>query len=330
MPSPSRPTRVWITAPAAGGRSGFAAHLVRAFSSAGCAARDMSLSVLAQDLPASLAASERGKEILTTFWKTLRAEPPELLLDLSPLPTELVDAVRNAGIRTAYWLLENALDPAYDYWKDSAPHYDLFFSFQGPPFESPGCRYLPWGATAFLDPADRDPSHVVLHGAASPARAAFLADFCRALPASLPPVKVIGPGWLRAAQNADFSGRIEIENRWTPPEETAALLGGQVALVPLSHRINAIAPRVWDSIAAGACVIAESVPLLGSHLEPGREIFAVGSGAEAARIAAELIADPSRARAVIAAGRERVRREHTLAARCRVLLDAAGLGASRP
>ncbi|PIU48563.1 MAG: hypothetical protein COS94_01570, partial [Candidatus Hydrogenedentes bacterium CG07_land_8_20_14_0_80_42_17] len=129
---------VWITVPGAGGRAGFGPPLVNAFHASGCRAVEMSFARLRKELSADVPATEVNREVVRKFWNAFNEDRPDLLLDISPIPAELVARMKERGTRTAFWLLEDALDPAYSYWKDTVPFYDLFFAFQGPPSDYPG------------------------------------------------------------------------------------------------------------------------------------------------------------------------------------------------
>jgi spore maturation protein CgeB len=69
------------------------------------------------------------------------------------------------------------------------------------------------------------------------------------------------------------------------------------------------ATRVFEACGAGACLITDAWEGIELFLEPNREVLVAGDGEEVARHLTEL--DPVRARAIGAAGRTRVRREHT-------------------
>jgi hypothetical protein len=315
---------VWITAPPAGGRAGLAAPLVTAFQRIGARAEEMSFRLIEKHLDVSLSPEERGRAVVTEFWTRFRREPPALLLDLSPLPPDLVLAMRQSGTATAYWLIEDALDPAYAYWRETVPAYDLFLTFQGAPFAHPGAHYLAWGAAGITAPPTCPPTDVILHGAVTPHREAFLHALAAELGEPPLPLRVVGPGWARLKREPWPNG-ISFESRWTDPAATESLLAGQIVLVPQSRSVNAVAPRLWETLAFGACVIAEEMPLLADHFTIGQDLFSFRTPAEAATHLKKLAVEPTIALEIARAGQAAIARDGLLAHRAAAILKMSGL-----
>jgi spore maturation protein CgeB len=55
---------------------------------------------------------------------------PDLILDLGPVDGSTLKTLREMGIATCFWFLEDGFSPQYSYWKDVARLYDFFFTFQ--------------------------------------------------------------------------------------------------------------------------------------------------------------------------------------------------------
>ena len=85
------------------------------------------------------------------------------------------------------------------------------------------------------------------------------------------------------------------------------------------------ATRVFEAAGAGACLITDEWPGIELFLEPGTEVLVARNGAEVARHVDGL--EPERARAIGAAARERVLRDHTYAQRAEQLEALLGVPA---
>lgn len=325
-PAPIRTSlpRVWVTAPAGGGRSALGRPLVEAFRALGCEAIDMSLARIRRSLEPRPASDQAAwQEAVRAFWTDFLARPPELLVDLSPLPAGLVPKMRERGTRAVYWLLENPLDSAYSYWKEAAPDYDLVLSNAGPPITAEGTSYLPWGATVTAPAPTAISTEIILHGSHSAHREAFVSGFLAALEESPAPVRIIGPGWLEsaAAHKGRQAGRATIEERWIDTQAAVAVLRQKIVLVPLSNPVNMIPPRLWDSLAFGATVVAEEIPLIREHLNLGHDLEVFSSPEEAAHIVRSLLADPVRRLGLARCGSASIAAGQTLTHRAQAILD---------
>jgi hypothetical protein len=320
----TQPPRIWVTAPAAGGRSALARPLVEAFRNLGCEAVDMSLAKIRKTLEPRPATDQAAwQESVRVFWTDFLARPPALLVDLSPLPAGLVPKMRERGTKAVYWLLENPLDPAYSYWKEAAPEYDAVLANTGAPFTGEGTSYLPWGAAVAAPLPTAISTEIILHGSHSAHRESFVSGFLAALEESPTPLRIIGPGWLEsvAAHRGRQAGRATIEERWIGTQAAVAVLREKIVLVPLSNPVNMIPPRLWDSLAFGATVVAEEIPLIREHLTPGHDLEIFSSPEEAARIVTLLLAEPERRITLARSGAAQVANGHTLAHRAQAILD---------
>ena len=205
------------------------------------------------------------------------------------------------------------------------PFYDLFFAFQGPPFEYPGCIYMPWGATRMFERGKTACDCVLLLGTRSDHRETFLRQFIEAAGEMTLPLRVIGPGWLAARKKLNAPSWVVFESRWLAPDQAANLLDGQVVLIPTSNRTNGVSPRVMDTMATGACVVTEDVPALHRHFVAGRDLLAFRDARDAARIVKELLASPARISEIARTGWNKVAACDTLTHRARFILEQAGL-----
>lgn len=307
----------WFCAPPAGGRAGFAQILADAARRGGMRAEDRSLALLRAHLAVRPSSEEEAQQnVIRAFWGLLLEEKPRLIVDLSPLPSALIHNARKNGITTAFWLLENALDPAYAYWREAVADYDLFFTYQADRFD-PRARYLPWGADSMSECAE-PVDEILIHGVASAHRVAFARQFLAAWN-NAAPVRVVGPGW----SVANLPQTCVVEDRRTTPAETAALVNGRIVLVPLSAPVNAIPPRVWDAIAAGGTVLAEKTDALRNAF-PTESLLSFSSPGEAAEAAGHLLLHPAVRRAIAETARAHVREHHMLSHRIAAILDRQG------
>lgn len=308
------PDLIWFCAPPSGGRAGFAGVLAEAARQSGLRAEDRSLALIRAHLAVRPESEEQAQQnVIRAFWGLLLEEKPGLIVDLSPIPSALIRNARQNGIITAYWLLENALDPAYSYWREAADDYDLFFSYQADAFD-PRARYLPWGAAAMNEPV-APLNEILLHGVATPHRIAFVREFLESWNGAAP-LRVVGPGWA----SAGLPSPCVVEDRRTTPAQTAALTNGRIVLVPLSAPVDAVPPRVWDTIAWGGTVIAERTGALMKHV-PEEAIAAFSSPEEAVYVAREFLEDPGRRAFLDRSLRANVRDHHMLSHRIAEILE---------
>jgi spore maturation protein CgeB len=103
-----------------------------------------------------------------------------------------------------------------------------------------------------------------------------------------------------------------------PPSEHSAVNCSARAVLNVTREsmvLNGFSPptRVFEVAGAGACLISDAWEGIEEFLIPGVEVLVARNGAEVATLVEDL--DPSRARAIGAAARERVLAEHTYARR---------------
>ena len=80
--------------------------------------------------------------------------------------------------------------------------------------------------------------------------------------------------------------------------------------------------RVFDVMASGGVVLAESSPELARYFQSGEHLFTYQDTEDLKRVALELIEDPERCGAVAKNGRQEVLHKHTLEHRFQEILSA--------
>lgn len=123
--------------------------------------------------------------------------------------------------------------------------------------------------------------------------------------------------------------------RYVPNEELAAVYAGADVVLndhwPVMRRWGLISNRLFDALAAGACVVTDRVDELDECLGDG--VVVVDDPGEVGEVVRALLADSERRATVAASGRARVLAEHTFDHRARQLvglLSEHGLGRPVP
>jgi spore maturation protein CgeB len=158
---PGRPPKVLVVGPVAGGSLETARSTARAAEAVGADVRFLDFASFADgwEVISRLEVApavrrelhSRYSDVLTeTIVQEAGAWRPDLLLALAqaPLGVTGLRRLREAGIRTAFWFVENFR--VLPYWETVAPVYDTFFAIQGEPFlqrlrdaGAPSAFYLP-------------------------------------------------------------------------------------------------------------------------------------------------------------------------------------------
>lgn len=146
-PSPARPPRVLVVGPVYGGSLETARATARACKALGAATRFLDWSPFADGwhalsgLPVGAAGRTRLQaelaRVLGEAVVELSAEwRPDLVLAIAqaPLNRSVTDRLQTAGVRTAFWFVEN--HRVLPYWQQVAGDYDVFFAIQDEPFLS--------------------------------------------------------------------------------------------------------------------------------------------------------------------------------------------------
>jgi len=153
-PDTFRDAKVVVVSPVAGGSFSVSRHVVDAFDELGADVTDLDMSWLVP--PDTWYSANRNPSVraqLVDYASELvLAETERVKPDLcfvmaqAPLSTKAVEALRAAGVRTAYWFVENYRLTRY--WSTIAPSYDWFFTAQRGRFQElltqTGCANTHW------------------------------------------------------------------------------------------------------------------------------------------------------------------------------------------
>jgi spore maturation protein CgeB len=161
VPVPRRPPRVMVVGPIHGGSLETARSTARAMQEVGAETRFLDFAAFATGWEAlsKLQIARASRSALHARYSDVLGEAvlqeaaawrPDLVLALAqaPLGARVLEQMRAAGIRTAFWFVENFR--VLPYWKQVAAAYDVFFAIQKEPFLSelaaagaPRAFYLP-------------------------------------------------------------------------------------------------------------------------------------------------------------------------------------------
>lgn len=197
--------RVLIVGPVAGGSLPVARATASAFAGLGQDSKFIDFSIFANEYSMALADETRRGAFVQALKKSLIDQidqlKPDLLLGIAQAPLSdksILDGLRKSGVKTAYWFVEDFR--VRTYWKQIAPHYDIFFSIQKDGFPEALAQigahnhyYLP---TAYDNNAEEPPTgqtermSVSFMGAPYPNRVRLF----KKLTATLP-LNIFGEGW---------------------------------------------------------------------------------------------------------------------------------------
>jgi hypothetical protein len=183
-----------------------------------------------------------------------------------------------------------------------------------------------WGIDSEGVPLGFDERFATVSPASSrPIDAIFIGSFSRLQPATgpllqavaraVPGLRIYGPADSSALQEAGLS-----ENYAGPAwgHEMFELLGQSKMVINRHGSVAgpyAVNMRMYETTGSGAALITEQKSNLADLFEPGVEVLGYTSVEDAARLAAELLADPVELDRLARAGQERTLREHTYARR---------------
>lgn len=161
-----------------------------------------------------------------------------------------------------------------------------------------------------------------------PDREARVDEFFLRAAASLPRhrFRLGGSGWSgkRIPDNVEYIGHV-------PARDLNAFHGSPLAVLDVNREGVARyghwpAPRVFEAVGAGACLITDAARGIEQFLAPGSEVLVAANGEEVVAHLASL--RPSRALMVASAARRRVLRHHTYAHRVAALEAVLDVGAA--
>ncbi len=256
----------------------------------------------------------------------------------SPVTVASLRKLREAGIKTAFWFVEDIR--RFDYWKHLASEFDFFFTIQGGEAEkaiaASGARlveYLPCAANTEVhriirvteSERNRYGSRFSFVGAGYPNRVALFDEL------QDKDFKIWGNDW-----PAEWQERVQEGGRRVSPEETCLIYNSTDVNINLHSSVSGtilergdfVNPRTFEIAASGGFQIVNTQAPLSRHFEPGKELIAVDSIAEL-REAMHFYAVHADDRAEIAtAGLHRVLAEHTYVHRMSDALTCMGFGRS--
>jgi spore maturation protein CgeB len=345
--SARRPPRVIVVGPIYGGSLETARSTARAVRGLGADTRFLDFSSFAAgwDALARFQVPPAGRAALQARYADVLGEAvlheaaawrPDLVLALAqaPLNVGVLDQLRQAGIRTAFWFVENFR--VLPYWRQVAPAYDVFFAIQREPFLSllreAGARravYLPTACDRSrhmrvqLTAEERDRFHADVSFAGAPylnRRRLLLAvtDFSP---------RLWGEGWDKTelARYAADAGR-----RFTLPEMVRVFSGTRVNLNihsaahvdTLDPDPDYINPRTFEIAACGAFQLVDQRGPLGDVFTSD-EVVSFTSVAELRDQIAYYLAHDEQRREIAERARRRALAEHTFENRVATILREA-------
>ncbi len=323
----------WLTIPPAGGRSSYGPMLINAFRNLGITVREI-LNPFYQEAKTKVGNSKLAIEVTNNVLAAkIKKEPPDLLLDISPLNENFYEVASNQSTRTVFWLLENGRSKAYDYWKNIKPLCDKFYGYQGEPFTPEQADYLPWGGSTLYRPEQIQlKQKLLIHGSFSEKRGKMV-QFLVDQEGINYPLKVVGPNWsdFENFEDANENSNVNLEARWTKPAETAELMNGRIVLIPWQGNFhNAVLPRVWFTMAAGGCVITKSTEELERHFTSGNDCLLYSSRDEVLDQITQLMNNFERCEDIVENAQKTIFRSNTLTHRIKTILDDLELDYQQP
>jgi spore maturation protein CgeB len=252
---------------------------------------------------------------------------------LTPYTRYFLLVLKNAGIKTLYWAVED--HRLVTEWAQVADACHAVACIQPGEFEQKlknlGCRnvrYLPHGTARRHNPANREKIYpVVFVGAPYPNRV----QFYQQLRHQGIPLKIWGDEWKPYITDPDLGPALMTTDRWMAPEEIFSIYQ-QARLVLNLHSAGTgepavkldgdfLNPRLFDAAASGTLQLTDRRPLVAGAFTEGREVECFATLEECGRKINHYLAHPAEADAIGRAGAERCMREHTLEQRAGQMLQ---------
>jgi spore maturation protein CgeB len=212
---------------------------------------------------------------------------PEVLLGIAQAPlynTELLDALRKAGVLTAFWFVEDYR--VLTYWRHLAAHFHVFFTIQTGSFREQlrhmGVKRPAYLPLAFDGNLKEDPvqelceSDVSFMGAPYPNRVDLLGHLARFR------LKIYGEGWnMFQVPGVTIGDRriADSEARWIY-RHTKVNINLHSSMDPLGICGDFVNPRTFEMGGLGCFQLTDRRDLLPLHYEVGREVVQFRSVAE--------------------------------------------------
>lgn len=276
-----------------------------------------------------------------TVEAVLQAAPDlVLVLDGMFVNNEMMDTVRQLGIRSAVWLTD---DPYYtDMTMENVKHYDYIFTLESnciPYYQQLGCTHvyhLPFAAhteyyrpSRNISPLRRDVSFI---GSAYWNRIAFFDPIIDRLMQHKTVIN--GIWWDRLPKYTAYQDRIEL-NKWMGPAETAEAYNGSKIVINLhrSHEDDTVNnnavkipaaspnPRTFEISACATLQISDSRSDLAKYYTPGVEIETYSSPEELLDKIEYYLAHEEERRQIALNALERTFRDHTYSKRLNEMLS---------
>lgn len=261
--------------------------------------------------------------------------PVDILISLAqaPLSPEVLTEIRNRGIITAMWFVEDCR--RFGTWQQLSKFYDYMFLIQKEPFttyvEAAGAGraiYLPLAC----DPAIHRPMQVTEEekqrwgspisflGAGYHNRQQMFAQLANM------PFKIWGTEW---PQSHPFDKLVQEGGRRLEPEEYVKIFNSSEINLNLHSSMERdgvdpygdfVNPRTFELAATGAFQLADNRTLLPELFEVGKEIATFDDQNDLEQKIAHYLQHPAERRTVVEAARKRVLEEHTYEHRVQSML----------
>ncbi len=252
----------------------------------------------------------------------------------SPMTVVGLNELRELGIKTAFWFVEDAA--VFRYWKDLAAHFDSVFTIQSDAviqeFKNSGvkhCTYLPCAADINLfrplqltaDQQLQYASSISFLGAGYRNRQTAFSRL------AIPELAIWGNDW---PANSPANRWVRNGNHRVTPEEAVIIYNATEINLNL-HSSNShddvnpngdfVNPRTFEIAACNAFQLVDSRSLLTELFVPGSEMITYGSTAELSELISYYRTHPDQRTAIAERARSRVVSEHTYVHRMRSALN---------
>ncbi len=273
------------------------------------------------------------------FWEEFKAFKPHLAIfpAQSPATKHLLNSIREfSDCTSVFWFVEDY--KRFDYWKEYAGSFDLFYGIQKEPFlsmlKSHGagfCDYLPMAASSELherlelDSAEKKfyGSDVSFMGAGYPNRHALFAQLTEF------DLKVWGTGWENNRQLEPFvmknGERVTIEESVKIYNSAKININLHSAMSTGYFEENGdfVNPRTFEIIACGGFQLVDERILLPELFEPGRDVVTFSSITDLKEKISYYLANPQERQVIVENGYKKVIKFHLYRHRIEKIINDA-------